>query len=242
MTDHDLKGVVYLAARTSRSNAYAQAMANAGFRPEKVLIFGGTAKPRLGQTQEAPKRVKLDDLFVPDLSLSLLDSCRSIGSDLEELPYDSVNDPDLFSVLQGMKPDLVIYSGYGGEIISSSLCNAFRLLHLHSGWLPDFRGSTTLYYSWLIAGKCGVSAILMAPEIDAGPVVARKYYPPPPPGADVDHLYDGAIRSDLLIDVLTHYARTNDLPSPQTQSQAEGRTYYVIHPVLKNIALKAHFD
>lgn len=29
---------------------------------------------------------------------------------------------------------------------------AFPLLHIHSGWLPDYRGSTTSYYSLLERG------------------------------------------------------------------------------------------
>lgn len=241
MTENVLKRVVLLAARTSRSNSYIQAMANARFKLQKVIIFGDNTQPRPGQLEQAPEPTNLDGLFTPDLSLPLHSGCIQISNDVEELPCRSVNDPRLFGILQDLAPDLVIYSGYGGEIVSPELCKAFRLLHMHSGFLPQFRGSTTLYYSWLLTGSCGVSGILMAPEIDAGPVVARKYYSSPPPGSDVDHLYDGAIRSDLLIDVLKYYSKVFELSTPKIQSNEEERTYYVIHPVLKNIALRKHF-
>ena len=75
-------------------------------------------------------------------------------------------------------------------------------LHIHSGWLPEYRGSTTVYYSLLNDGDCGVTAILLKPEIDNGDIVARKKYPAPAYGVDIDHLYDNAIRADLLSEVL----------------------------------------
>ena len=62
-----------------------------------------------------------------------------------------------------------------------------------------------------------------------------RHYPPPPGGFDVDYKYDRAIRADLLVEVLRSYGAEGALsPIPNT---GPGRTYYVIHPVLKHIAL-----
>jgi methionyl-tRNA formyltransferase len=73
-------------------------------------------------------------------------------------------------------------------------------------------------------------------EIDTGPIIARKKYPPPPPEVDPDYVYDSAIRSDLLIDVLQEHSRHNKFDNLLNQPLV-GNNYYVIHPVLKHIAL-----
>ena len=63
--------------------------------------------------------------------------------------------------------------------------------------MPEYRGSTTVYYGLLNDGNCGVTAILLKPEIDNGDIVARKSTAPPS-SVDIDHLYDNAIRADLF--------------------------------------------
>ena len=137
--------------------------------------------------------------------------------------------------LSNIKPKLVFYSGYGSQIVKPELLNLAFLMHIHSGWLPEYRGSTTLYYSWLKEGYCGASAILLRKEIDTGPIIARKRYPPPP-GVDPDYVYDSVIRSDLLIFVLQEYSQHNKFINLLNQPLV-GNNYYVIHPVLKHIAL-----
>ena len=70
--------------------------------------------------------------------------------------------------------------------------------------------------------------------IDSGPIVARRHYPPPP-GIDVDLVYDSVIRADLLVRVLRDFAETREWP--RIEDTGSGTTYYVIHPVLKHLAL-----
>jgi methionyl-tRNA formyltransferase len=54
---------------------------------------------------------------------------------------------------------------------------------------------------------------------------------------DVDLAYDSAIRADLLCDLMERHAAAGRLDVTDVQSVGEGRTYFVIHPVLKHIAL-----
>ena len=130
----------------------------------------------------------------------------------------------------------MIYSGYGGQLVGTAALDlGFDFLHLHGGWLPDYRGSTTVYYSWLKEGRCGVSALILDKEIDSGPIVARRHYPLPPRGMDVDSYYDNMIRADLLVDIMRDFAADGTLP--RIPNEGGGLTYYVIHPVLKHMAL-----
>ncbi|MSR77617.1 MAG: methionyl-tRNA formyltransferase [Candidatus Omnitrophica bacterium] len=233
-----LKNVLFLAAYTARSQAYAQAMAYAGFSPEKVWLLGAEKGGLPGQLsgEALEKSAGFADLFLPDLGISLKSTCETNGWNTKALSASSVNDEMVLRELKQAPPAFVIYSGYGGQIVSPELIRTgIPFLHIHGGWLPDFKGSTTLYYSWLEEGYCGASAVFLEEGIDRGPVLKRKKYPIPPSSIDPDYIYDCAIRADLLLDVLKEYASAGKLPEaiPQTE---EGETYYVIHPVLKHLA------
>ncbi len=232
-----LDGTVLLAAFTARSQAYAQALRKAGLAPEYIVTFGAAPNDVAAPATARAGDDEFAGLFLPNLNEPLLATVRAAGWTSRHVAADDVNDPAVHAELMSLAPKLVIYSGYGGQLVAArTLSDAGPFLHMHAGWLPDYRGSTTVYYSWLERGECGVSAILLDPAIDEGPIVDRRRYPAPPPGIDVDRVYDNAMRADLLTDVLAHYAETGSLTTV-TQSRSAGETYYVIHPVLKHIAL-----
>jgi methionyl-tRNA formyltransferase len=230
--------IVMLAADTPRTSAYAQALKNAGIRISSIaLVKPGERK--WGQSSALPSpSVRLKEIFLPDLSISPLQSCKSICEYVQIIEKNTINDPMCVQWLVDCAPSLVIYSGYGGELVQSDLlkCGA-PLLHMHAGWLPDYRGSTTVYYSLLIENSVGVSAITLTEEIDSGPIVARKRYPPPPVGLDIDYYYDSAVRADLLVDVISEYMLNGQLSEITLESSDVGRDYYIIHPLLKHIVL-----
>ena len=172
--------------------------------------------------------------------MPLEDSCQARQWPITTLACESVNAPEVVQTLHKLAPKLVVYSGYGGEIVSSELLGLNApFLHIHGGWLPDYRGSTTIYYSILQERNCAASAILLSNDIDTGPVIARESYPVPPAGVDVDYVYDSAIRADLLVKVLGDYVKQGGWQTLTPQNIAEGRDYYVIHPVLKHLAMLA---
>lgn len=230
-----LADTLLLAAYTSRSQAYAQALCRLGLTPGRVLLFGDASKdrPRAVRGEAAAAAGKL---FIPDLDETLAATCERAAWTVERAAPGDINHPDLARRLAEIRPGLVVYSGYGGQLVGRELLGlGIPFLHMHAGWLPEFGGSTTIYYGWLREGRCAVTAFLLDPEIDNGPIVARRRYPLPPAGVDVDHLYDGAIRADLLVRVLAIRAERGQLPS--LPREGVRRTYYVIHPVLKHLAL-----
>ena len=235
----NVPGTLFLAANTARSQTYAQAMDEYDLRVDTTLYLDGNVnnEPRI-EIDEHRDANPSRDIFFPDLSIPLIETCRKISDSVQTIHADHVNDAKILADLEPMtpKPGLVIYSGYGGQIVSSRLLDiGMPFLHVHSGWLPAYRGSTTVYYSLLREGRCGVSAFYLAPKIDEGPVVDRRWYPAPP-DRKVDFLYDNAIRADLLVKVLKRWHDDNDLPIIE-QDPDEAMTYYVIHPVLKHLAL-----
>jgi methionyl-tRNA formyltransferase len=59
---------------------------------------------------------------------------------------------------------------------------------------------------------------------------------------DGDYLHDAVLRSDLLLSVMAHLAKTGVLPAEMRQQADEGETYHIIHPVLKHIAILSGED
>jgi len=230
-----LSGVTLLAADTARSRAYAQVLAHHGLQPESVVLFGGASgKPGQGQPSGVDA---LDGLFVPDFNESVEATCQRWGWKLDHVPADSVNSPEVRAKLESLRPDLIIYSGFGGQIVKRDILTCSGpFLHLHPGWLPEFRGSTTVYYSWMMENNTGVSAILLEEQIDTGPIADRRRYPAPPVGVDVDYLYDPVIRADLLARVMQKFVKRGGELRTEPQP-SEGRNYYVIHPLLKHLIL-----
>jgi len=235
-----LEGVTLIAGFTDRAKAYVQALARAGLTPEATLLYGQPGSGRPGQS-DVTRALGSDasSVFIPALSVSLLSSLEEGAWNHARVDCDSVNDSMMCQRMAAASTRLAVFCGYGGEIVAPKTLEEAPFLHAHSGWLPDYRGSTTSYYSWIEEGRLGVSAILLEAEIDTGHIVGRRRYPLPPPGVDMDYQWDPAIRADLLVRVLDDFAREGELPAPQPQQLGAGRTFYVIHPVLKHLALLA---
>lgn len=233
-----LKDIMFLTGFTARGRAYAQAMTNFDLLPEWTFIYGDKIKKNsLNNSKFLMKDFedKKNDIFYPDLNISIENIFSQKGLKFKNLQNNSVNEDQVIELVRKISPKLVIFSGYGGEIVSSSMLKTAPFLHIHSGWLPDFRGSTCIYYSLLEKKEIGVSAILLDKHIDTGKLLARKLYKNPSPEINIDYCYDTAIRADLLIKVLNKFKKNIVLKNATRQPNG-GRTFYVIHPILKHLA------
>lgn len=229
-----LEGVAMIACNSARSQAYLQALLAGGMRPKQVMILGEDAAP-LAQSGDAQS---WNGLVLPNLGEPIAETCRAAGIPVVCTPEADINSDDAARLVAESGARFLIYSGVGGQIVSERVLRLGpRFLHMHSGYLPEYRGSTTLYYALLNGDLPGVSAIFLDPGIDTGPIIERRHYPVPPAWMDVDRHYDAAIRADLLCRVMERHVMSGRIDVAEVQSSEVGRTYYVIHPVLKHVAL-----
>lgn len=234
--------VAMLAAPSNRSRIYLDVLERNDLLPEAVVLLEDAAtetpeqrRRRKEQRSETKKMLPED----PDL-----DTVRSVRTRLEDsgIPHQDVGtlDPNADAVVEAvgqLEQTLLVYSGPGGVILDGRLLTAGpRFLHVHAGVLPDYKGSTTVYYSLLEEGRCGATAFIMNENIDEGPIVAQETYPPPTDPETLDLYYDPWIRAQLLGAVLGQYQENGTLRE-RPQRPDEGETYFVIHPVLKHVAL-----
>ena len=230
-----LAGVIMIACASARSQAYIQALLANGMAPEEVIFLGPDREH--AQNTRPPVR-QWAGLALPDLAINFSTSCAQSGIRIRRIGSPDVNSDDVLQVLEQTDARLVIYSGISGQIVHKRILEAGpRFLHIHAGWLPEYRGSTTVYYSILNMERPSVSAIYLDDKIDTGPILKRQSYQAPPSWMDVDLVYDGSIRADLLCQIIRDYQKHGELISTATQLPEVGRTYYVIHPVLKHLAL-----
>ena len=146
-----------------------------------------------------------------------------ISYELTTAPIDDDANLALFAELSA---EVLIFSGYRTGILRKAAFDiGKRFLHVHGGYVPDYRGSTTFYYSILSDGLMG------------GPVLARRKYPVPL-GIDIDYVLDPLVRADTLVNVLTHRSQTGEWPESEHLSAGSGETFHKIHPVLKHLALR----
>jgi len=244
-----LTDVGMIAADTSRSKAYLQALSGHGLLPASVLVLRNPkTKPLPGQTSgmnsglRQGARRQTDEVWSEagfDVSESLDDTLTRMGVVAEVMDCTDINGIEVIERVRAMPEPVMIYSGYGGVLLKEEiLSTGKRFLHIHGGYLPDFKGSTTNYYSLLVDGTLGASALFLSAKIDSGPVLRRRKFPPPRDRLAIDHVYDSAARARVLVETLEAYVRDGEWRFELPENSG-GDTYYIIHPVLKHIAILA---
>ena len=69
-------------------------------------------------------------------------------------------------------------------------------------------------------------------------MIRKRTYPAPEDRTTIDLFYDPFIRAELLAEVMEEYAQRGEMPL-EPQDTGVGETYFIIHPVLKHIAILA---
>ena len=147
-----------------------------------------------------------------------------------------VNSDELFSIMSNLNTKLALISVYAGQILRKKILSLEKYyLHIHGGTLPQYRGSTTMYYSLLKSNTVGASAIFLNKGIDTGDIVYTKEYKATFNSELLDLIYDPLIRADVLINALKKLRLKNY--AIRKQAYNAGEDYFVIHPVLKHIAI-----
>lgn len=222
--------IVFLLHPSLRARAYLQTALRAGVGPDLAVRLGTDADDVSDPAWTAPA----DGSFDPHESLVATLDRYGVG---EVLVGDSdVNGTRLVAVLREIAPSLVVFSG-GGILRESTLAAAPHWLHVHPGRLPDRRGSTCIHYGLLLDGRVEATAIFMRAGLDGGPVAHRRTFEVDPTWtpAGLDHVDDARIRSRVLVETLCHLREPGF--AAEEQDVADQKTFYVIHPVLKHIAL-----
>ncbi len=148
---------------------------------------------------------------------------------------DNVDKKDIEKFIINLRDKIIIYSGYSGKIIKNkSVLKKKILLHSHTGKLPNYKGSTTIYYSLINEKKIFCTTFIMNHNIDKGKILLIKRYPLLKNNKNIDS-YDNKIRAQNILTTLNNF---NKLNKSKKNYKDNFSSYYIIHPVLRYLALK----
>lgn len=230
-----LDNVAMLASDTARTRAYLQIMGKESIFPGVCIIY--TDNPQKLEEDELKYKAGWSEGNYFDIDEPILYTIKKY-----EIPYQIVGEKDINSQILQESITLcpakyMIYSGYGGYILKPHLFQLEKkYIHVHAGMLPQYRGSTTVYYSILQEKMLGASAIFLTPGLDEGDIIYSQQFSLPEDSVDVDYIYEPYARAVVLVAALQKYFVDGDR-SVVLQTETGAETYFIIHPVLKHLAL-----
>lgn len=170
------------------------------------------------------------------------------ASEVEKISVTNFSDPFFLEYLSRQDCKTFIFTG--GGILRAGLLNLpdVRFLHIHPGITPAVKGSDGLFWSVLIRNKPGYSCFYMNEGIDTGDVILTREFDYPSFSIsngqysyDVLYralldFYDPWLRSCLLVEVLRNFSSVEDFKDIPVvkQNPSEGRTYFFMHPKLRD--------
>lgn len=250
-----LPDIAMIAAETSRSRVYLQSLVRHELLPKRVILLenpdgqllpgqleSNCHTPGSGLSASGDPREEWEELHL-DLEEPLETTLKRADIPYEVTPDKNINSEPVVGMIRKCPEQVFIYTGYGGVLLRKDVLETGkRFLHVHGGYLPDYKGSTTNYYSLINENRIGASSIFLTEEIDSGPVLLRKWFDPPSNREEIDHLYDSVARARVLIETLQEYLDAGQSWNFELEQNAGGETYYIIHPVLKHIAILGKQD
>ena len=105
-------------------------------------------------------------------------------------------------------------------------------MHCHPGNLPEFRGSTTIYYSIIIKKKICVTIFELNKKIDNGKIRYKKFYKKPKKSINIEKNFDNKIRAITLVSYLK--SKSNHKFRKPTKTYMP---YYIAHPIIRMIVI-----
>ena len=211
-----------------RSKAYIQKIIKNKFSLSEIIFLNDEKIEPIFDDEEILKSIESGF----DISKSVKSTLKENNLIFTEFDFVDINHQKLINFISNSKSDIFIFTG-GGILREEILNSGKKFVHFHPGIIPNYRGSTCFYYSIINENQCGVTAFFMDKHLDTGKIILQKTFATPN-HEFVDNVYDPYIRSETLVEVL----QKNYFKSKKLKEQSlEGETYYVIHPVLKHIAI-----
>ena len=212
-----------------RSKAYLSKLMDNKIKLDQIIFMNDNREEKKFSNKEIIQ-AKLYGIKIDKSVKTILDE-NNIR--FKEFSFVDINNSQLTNFIKQSNVDFFIFTG-GGILKTEILSSGPRFIHFHPGIVPFYRGSTCFYYSIINDDKCGVTAYVMNEKLDAGKIIHQKTFPKPS-HIFIDDVFDAHIRSDTMTDVLKNNLLVKENFSKQDPNV--GETYFVIHPVLKHVAI-----
>ena len=224
-----------LASDTARTRAYIQMMVKEDLIPSLCIVYTDNSQKMEIEADEFVNKKDSPRFF--DNEEPVLYTIRNNNIKHVVVNDKDINSKSLCDAIKGCSSKYLIYSGYGGYILKAPLFQlGKKYVHVHAGILPQYRGSTTAYYSLLQENYIGATAIFLSEGIDEGEIITSERFSRPDRDVNIDIIYEPYLRSMVLKKALNQFVAQKGF-SPVAQSNDDAQTYFIIHPVLKHLAM-----
>jgi methionyl-tRNA formyltransferase len=178
-------------ADSARARSYIQQLCANNLLPREILLMPGE--------WVSPDDVASSEREHFDVRKPVQETIKEYNLRVVPCQTQDINAEDTVKKIRDSSGKFVVLAGGGGQILRREiLSQGVPILHVHPGLVPQFKGSTTIYYSVLARGKVGASAFFINEQIDDGPVILKREFELPR-GVNLDYVFDPEIRG------LTHH-------------------------------------
>ena len=206
-----------IVSNTSRSYQYLRQLKKNKLIPKDIIYLND------GSNNLITKKIKLNKFFFPKIIVKSF--------------YANYINNNVARFLLSKNTNYIIYSGYPGVIEKNNkVLKSKKLIHSHPGKLPQYRGSTTIYYSILKEDKIYCSTIILNNNLDSGKILLIIKYPIPKKILQIDNEYDDKIRAKNIVFILKKY----DKLKVTKKNIKKNNPYYVIHPLLRSLVFRKY--
>jgi methionyl-tRNA formyltransferase len=204
-------------SNTSRSYQYLKQLKKNKLIPKNIVYLND------GSNNPMAEKIKSNKFFFPEIIVKSFNT-NYINKNVAKFLLSK----DIF---------YIIYSGYPGVIErNKKILKLKKLIHSHSGKLPQYRGSTTIYYSILKEKKIYCSTIILNNNLDCGNILLIKKYPIPQKISQIDKDYDDKIRANNIVYTLKNFKKFK----MTKKNTKKNNPYYVIHPILRSLVFRKY--
>ena len=216
-----------------RSRAYLQKL-----QEQKIMLDNYVLMNNEIEKNFSKEVISVSKKFGFDISETTKYTLLKNDISFNEFNFLDINHPKLIDFLKRKNCDYFIFTG-GGILKKDILSLPIKFIHIHPGIVPYYRGSTCFYYSIINEQNAGVTAFIMDENLDTGKIIYQKKFDKPN-HQFIDEVYDPYIRSETLMNVLR--GKILEKKEFSEQNPENGETYFIIHPVLKHIAILSCVD
>ncbi len=236
-----------LIINNNRSKAYLQNLVRNNFIPNKVIVLNDSNVTLVEHTendklisqntnQKFIQKIDSLDIFF-DEKEHILKTLKENNIKFNVIDNLDINSKEVINEVTNTPDEYIVYSGPSSSILRKEILSKNKkFLHVHPGLLPKFRGSTTIYYSYLLESKIGCSVIILDNGIDEGSILYEKEYKILEKEIDFDYLLDPLVRAKTLVE----FFQNKKINPVNQKNNKDKTTFYIIHPVLKHLSIMKH--
>ena len=239
-----IKNLAFIITDTPRAYIYLQILIKNNILPNYFIYLQNHRKKNLPENSKN----KINKFIVPKEYVKICGSTILTNFDVLneikklDISYDiykstNIHNSSIIKKIQSRTEKTFIYAGYSGVILKKNILDTNKnFLHIHGGYLPKYKGSTTNYYSILEENTIGASAIFLNQKIDSGKILMSSKFKIPKKKSEIDDFYDSFVRGILLLKTIKSYYKNKKWPIKKVD-KLNNKNYYIIHPLLKHVAI-----